>query len=57
MTAKQALLTPTIFAASLLGGLTLVALLGLGYESRAALETCQARGTDATSCHLIVYGR
>ena len=57
MTTKQALFTPAVFAASLLGGLTLVALLGLGYESRAALETCQARGTDATSCHLIVYGR
>ena len=57
MTAKQALLAPTVFAASLLGGLTLVALLGLGYESRVALENCQARGTDATSCHLMVYGR
>ena len=57
MTAKQAFLAPTIFAASVLGGLTLVALLGLAYESRAALENCQARGTDATSCYLIVYGR
>lgn len=57
MTAKQAFLAPTIFAASLLGGLTLFALLGLSYESRAALENCQARGIDATSCHLMVYGR
>jgi hypothetical protein len=57
MTAKQALLTPVVFAASLLGGLTLVALLGLEYESRSALEICKSRGTDATSCHLIVYGR
>ena len=57
MTAKQAFLAPTLFAASLLGGLTLVALLGLAYESRSALEMCKARGTDATSCHLIVYGR
>jgi hypothetical protein len=57
MTVKQAFLAPTLLAASLLGGLTLAALLGLGYESRAALENCKARGTDATSCHLIVYGR
>ena len=57
MTAKQALLSPIIFVASVLGGLTIYGLLELGYESRSALELCKARGTDATSCHLIVYGR
>jgi Flp pilus assembly protein protease CpaA len=57
MTANQALLTPVFLAASVLGGLTIVGLLGLGYESRSALEMCKARGMDATSCHLIVYGR